>query len=214
MAPPNDLTVPPSDRTSKFLHCVQQTSPHLCFQSLRAEQLKDPHLLSYIQNCEKTEDKSYKHDDKLRYFLGGTHNVLCREVADPLFDNTKLQVCLPTHLAYDFCLVAHRSTRGPALQVGGLAPHYSTGKMAKLLSKRFYIRKLTSILQTISNSCEICHETKPKKRNRSDYVKQVLKVLRPGQGWYCDYLRVSTVPSVWGFNELMVFCDCYTIFAW
>ena len=85
--------------------------------------------------------------------------------------------------------------------------------MAKLLSKRFYIRKLTSILQTISNSCEICHETKPKKRNRSDYVKKVLKVLRPGQGWYCDYLRVSTVPSVWGYNELMVFCDCYSNFC-
>ena len=213
LAPPTPPTFSPDDKTGKFLYCVQENSPHLSFQSLKAEQKKDPYLLKHIEACEKNADKCYMLDDRLKYFLGGTHEVLCREVVDPFSENTRLQICLPAHLAYDFCVVAHRSTRGRAIEMGGLAPHYSVAKMSKILSKRFHIRKLSDILTTISRSCELCHETKPHKRNRPDFVKKILQVIRPGQGWYCDYLKVSTIDNVWGFKELMVFCDCFSNFC-
>ena len=199
-------------RADKFLYCVQQDSPHLSFSSLAAAQREDPHLSKHIIRCTESGAKKYSLDRRIHYFLGGSYDILCREVFDNNLEVSRLQVCLPLLISYDFAITVHRATRGPAIQCNGLAPHYSVAKLSKIISNKFYIRKLTDILQSISKSCQICLEAKPKRRNRPNYVRKTLQVRRPAQGWYLDYLKVSTVKSDWGYNELLVFADTFSHF--
>ena len=209
--PPSELPPPEgSTRIDKFLYVVQKQSPGVQFSDLRKAQQEDPHLEKIIKLCEQQSSKSFALDKRSNYFLGGSKEILCREIKDPLTKGTRLQVCLPQHWAWDLAVMAHRSARlegGPGRAQGG---HFGPEKLAKLLSRRFYFRHMLKMLQIISRTCQLCVSLKPGIRSRPNFFRRALLVSRPAQGWYIDAVKLSSIPNQWGFTSVLTIVCAYS----
>ena len=209
--PPSEIPPPEgSTRIEKFLYVVQKESPGVRFSELRKAQQEDPHLDKIIKNCEQEDSKAFSFDKRTNYFLGGSNNILCREVKDPLTNGTRLQICVPLHWAFDLAIMAHRSARLSGGPGRGQGPHFAAEKLAKLLSRRFYFRHMLRILQTISRTCQICLEIKPGIRSRPNFFRRALLVSRPAQGWYIDAVKLSSVPNEWNFTTVLTIVCAYS----
>ena len=211
LKPPPDSRPPQNaPRDEKFLYCIQQSSPFLSFQSLREAQEKDDIFGPLIKKCEESPNGLYRHSQRLNYFTAGRHHVLCREVADQRLETCRIQLCVSKAHAFDFCMMAHRGSPGSALTSRSPPTHFNPKKLCRLLSQKFYIHKLSDVLEYIAQSCQICVEAKPHRRNRRDYIKKTIKITRAGQCWYVDYLTVSSHDNVWGYKDLLIFTDAYS----
>ena len=209
--PPSEIPPPEgSTRIEKFLYVVQKESPGVRFSDLRRAQEEDPYLDKSIKKCEQEHSKAFASDKRTNYFLGGSNNILCREIKDPLTKSTRLQVCLPHHWAFDLAIMAHRSARISGGPGRGQGPHFAAEKLAKLLSRRFYFRHMLKILQTISRTCQICLEIKPGVRTRPNFFRRALLVSRPAQGWYIDAVKLSSVPNEWNFTTVLTIVCAYS----
>ena len=209
--PPSEIPPPEgSTRIDKFLYVVQKQSPGVQFSDLRKAQKEDPHLEKIIKTCEQKSSKSFAFDKRTNYFLGGSKEILCREIKDPLTRGTRLQVCLPSHWAWDLAVMAHRSARLEGGQGRGQGPHFGPDKLAQLLSRRFYFRHMLKMLQIISRTCQTCVALKPGVRNRPNFFRRALLVSRPAQGWYIDAVKLSSIPNHWGFTSVLTIVCAYS----
>ena len=218
--PPDSYFKPPSSmpalegtsRVDKFLFVIQKESPGVRFQDLRQAQENDPHSSELIKKCEQKKEKYFCQDGRINYFLAGPNDILCREIQDPISKGTQLQVVIPAHWGFDLAIMAHRCSRLYGGVGAGVGPHLGPLKMAKLLSRRFYIRNLLKLLQIISRSCQICTEHKPGIRNRPNYFRRTMTIYRPAQGWYLDELKLSSVQNKWGFTSVLTIVCAFSHF--
>ena len=203
-----------STKAEKFLFGVQSHSPGLDYAHLSKMQRQDPRFNDIIIRCDKDKSGQWKAGDRIVYFVAGKEKVLCRTVKDKE-GHKRYQLVIPVMFSYDICMVAHRSTRGPAVHGTNAAPHFGPTKLAKLLSYKLYIPKLTYILTQITQTCQVCLECRRVKRNKPSFFRQIMTVRLPGQGYYLDELQIASHECLWQFKKVLVatcsfshFCIC------
>ena len=138
--------------------------------------------------------------------------MLCR-VLKEAGGQDRLQLVIPTAFAFDICMVAHRSSRGPALHGTGAANHFGPAKLARLLSHKLYIPKISYILAQISETCQICLECRKIKRNKPSYFRHMITVNRPAMGYFLDELQIASSDCIWGFKKVLVCVDAFSYFC-
>ena len=198
----------PGDR---FLSVIRSYSPALDFERLAKYQQDDPKYTQIIERCKNDEARKWRYDQRVVYFLPQKNDILCRTLTD-VNGIKRHQLCIPSVLAHDFCIVAHRSNGGGVASQRG-AGHFPAAKLANLLSYKFYVPKLTYILAQISESCQACAEQKRHIRQRPSFFKQILTITYPGQGYYLDELQISSTKSIWNFNKVLILTDVYSNFS-
>ena len=216
--PPKDAAPPAhSTRAEKFLYGVQCHSPGLDYAHLSKMQRLDPKFKDIILRCDQDSKNRWLAGDRIIYFTAGADKVLCRTVEDGE-GQKRFQLVIPVLFSYDICMVAHRSTRGPAVHATGAASHYGPAKLAKLLSHKLYIPKLSYILTQISQTCQVCLECRRVKRNKPSFFRQMMTVKLPGQGYFLDELQIASNDCYWGFKKVLIavcsfsnFCICIPI---
>ena len=216
--PPKETVLPKGKCDGdRFLYGVQSHSPGLDYTHLSKMQYQDPRFQEIIDRCRGAKGEKWEAGQRITYFLAGKEKVLCRTVKDKRGEK-RFQLVIPIMYSYDICMVAHRSTRGAAIEGTGAATHFGPAKLARLLSHKLYIPRLSYILTQITQTCQVCLECRRVKRNKPSYFRQLMKVNLPGMGYYLDELQVASNDCLWGFKKLLVavcafshYCICIPI---
>ena len=216
--PPKETTLPTGgSKGDRFLYGVQSHSPGLDYVHLAKMQSLDPKFQETIERCRGAKDGKWVASERIVYFLAGKEKVLCRTVKDKV-GQERFQLVIPIMFSYDICMVAHRSTRGPAVQGTGAASHFGPAKLARLLSHKLYIPRLSYILTQITQTCQVCLECRRVKRNKPSFFRQMMTVNLPGMGYFLDELQIASVDCLWGFKKVLVavcafshYCICIPI---
>ena len=217
-APPPEFILKQSgSKVDKFLCGIQSHSPGLDFNHFSKAQMDDPKFRDIIEKCKKSKHMEYEAHENLKYFVSEQYHILCRLLTDKR-GMKRFQLCVPGVFAYDICLVAHRATGAPAIQSAACAPHFGPVKLAKLLSYKLYIPKISYILMQISSTCQQCLECRKVIKSKPTFFRQILSIKLPGQGYFIDELQISSSESIWGFKKVLVatcvfshFCICAPI---
>ena len=216
--PPKETNLPKGgSKCERFLYGVQSHSPGLDYVHLAKMQHLDPRFHEIIESCQLNKDKKWIASDRIVYFLAGKEDVLCRTVEDKE-GQERFQLVIPVMFSYDICMVAHRSTRGAAIQGTGAATHFGPAKLARLLSHKLYIPRLSYILTQITQTCQVCLECRRVKKNKPSFFRQMMTVNLPGMGYFLDELQISSTDSLWQFKKVLVavcafshYCICIPI---
>ena len=173
---------------------------YLDLRKLREALELDPYWKQIMDICLK--QTKYIRGDKI-YFICDEILVVKTKLSE---HNLNYRICLPSALAYDTILMAHRQLL-----------HCHGHKLENHLKVYFEIRNLHNLVSHITRECFICGMTKPQEAGgtRPPMIKRMMSVNRKNTVWFVDELQLvdkNTGREIAGFSKLLVAIDGFTHF--
>ena len=173
---------------------------YLDIEKLRQALEIDPHWNKIIDICEK--QIKYIVGEKI-YFICDKILVCKEQIKDTAYS---YKICLPSTLAYDTILMAHRQLL-----------HAHGKKLVNQLNLYFEIRDIERLVYHITKECFVCglNQVQPAGGNRPPAMKKLKLVNKKCSTWFIDELQLvdkTTGRELAGFSKIIVAICGFTHF--
>ena len=173
---------------------------YLDVEKLRQALEVDPHWNKIISICER--QTKYMVGEKI-YFICDKILVCKEQIKDTAYS---YKICLPSTLAYDTVLMAHRQLL-----------HAHGKKLVNQLNLYFEIRDIEKLVYHITKDCFVCglNQVQPAGGNRPPVMKKLKLISRKCSTWFIDELQLvdkTTGRELAGFSKIIVAICGFTHF--